>query len=81
MGKLTQEQLNKFKQEIYEPYNTAWKIIQTLKQIDIDKQEEWDKYLQACEEFKANYPSELGGSIYRVLLDAGSEVGRIGRQK
>ena len=23
--------------------------------------------------------SELGGSIYRVLLDAGSEVGRIGR--
>lgn len=23
--------------------------------------------------------SELGGSIYRVLLDAGSEVGKIGR--
>lgn len=78
---LTKEQLNKFKQEIYEPYNTAWKIIQTLKQIDIDKQEEWDTYSHACEEFKAKYPSELGGSIYRVLLDAGSEVGRIGRQK
>ena len=78
---MTKEQLNKFKQEIYEPYNTAWKIIQTLKQIDIDKQEEWDTYSHACEEFKAKYPSELGGSIYRVLLDAGSEVGRIGRQK
>lgn len=76
---LTKEQLNKFKQEIYEPYNTAWKIMQSLKQIDISKQEEWDKYLQACEEFKSKYPSELGGSIYRVLLDAGSEVGRIGR--
>lgn len=76
---LTKEQLTKFKQEIYEPYNTAWKIIQNLKQIDISKQEEWDKYLQACEEFKAKYPNELGCSIYRVLLDAGSEVGKIGR--
>lgn len=79
MGKLTQEQLNKFKQEIYEPYNTAWKIMQYLKHIDVSKQEEWNTYLQACEEFKAKYPSELGGSIYRVLLDAGSEVGKIVR--
>lgn len=80
MGKLTSEQLDEFKKKIYEPYNTAWKIMQTLKQVDLDnKQEEWEKYLKACDEFKAKYPSELGGSIYRVLLDAGSEVGRIGR--
>lgn len=78
---MTEKQLDKFKQEIYEPYNTAWKMIQNLKKIDTDKQEEWDKYLQSCEEFKAKFPSELGCSIYQVLLDVGSEVGRIGRQK
>lgn len=79
MGKLTSEQLDEFKKKIYEPYNTAWKIMQNLRQIDISKQEEWEKYLQACEEFKAKYTSELGSSIYQVLLDVGSEVGRIGR--
>ena len=76
---MTEEQLNKFKQRIYDPYNKAWRIIQTLKSADLSKQETWENYMKACDDFKAEFPSEIGGSIYKVLLDAGSETGRINR--
>lgn len=79
MGKLTEEQLDKFKKGIYDPYNKAWRIIQTLKSADLSKQETWDKYIKACDDFKAEFPSEIGGSIYRVLLDAGTETSRISK--
>ena len=77
MGRLTEEQLDKFKQGVYEPYNKAWRIIQTLKKADLSKQETWDDYMKACEEFKAEFSSQIGDSIYRVLLDAGTEASKI----
>ena len=77
---MTDEQLKKFKESVYEPYNEAWKIMQTLKQADINSQKFWDEYTKKATEFPNKYGnSEISQSISRVLLDAGSEVSKIGR--
>ena len=66
-----------FKEKIYAPYTEAWTVMKTLKQADLSSQKTWDDYMAKCDEFKAKYPSEIGGSIYRVMLDCGSECRRI----
>lgn len=78
---MTEENLNKFKQIIYEPYTEAWTIMKAMRDAEPKDDKFWNDYMKKCDDFKAKYPSEIGGSIYRVLLDAGSEVGRIERQK
>lgn len=66
-----------FKARIYNPYTEAWAIMKTLKSGNVSDQD-WQDYMSKCDEFKAKYPSEIGSSIYRVMLDCGSEVERIG---
>ena len=78
---MTEQQLNKFKQIIYDPYTEAWSIMKAMRDIEPKDDAFWKDYMDKCDAFKAKYPTEIGGSIYRVLLDAGSEVGRIGKQK
>lgn len=78
---MTEAQLNKFKQIIYDPYTEAWTIMKSMRDAEPKDEKFWNDYMAKCDAFKAKYSSEIGGSIYRVLLDAGSEVGRIERQK
>lgn len=73
--------LDEFKKRIFEPYKEAWEMIKPLSEMKNKDEKFWDDYMNKCDDFKAKYPSEVGGSIYRVLLDVGSEVSRIERQK
>lgn len=75
---MTQEQFNqRYKEVIYEPYTEAWAIMKTLKEADLTKDSVWKDYFDKCNEFEKKYPNEIGGSIYRVMLDCGSECKRI----
>ncbi len=76
---MNEKQLDQFKKDVYEPYNKAWKIIQNLRTADLSNDDTWDKYMQACEKFVTDYPSEIGGSIQRVLFDAGEQARRISK--
>ncbi len=70
--------LDGFKDRIYNPYTKAWHIMKTLKEADLREQATWDAYMNECDKFKEQYGNtEIGGSIYRVMLDAGSEAKRI----
>lgn len=73
---MTEKQLEKFKEVIYDPYTEAWAIIKEMRDANRDDKF-WQEYNNKCYEFRKKYPSEIGGSIYRLLLDAGSEVARI----
>ncbi len=74
---MTEAQLNKFKQVIYDPYTEAWEIMKKMRDTEPKNESFWQWYVKRTDDFKAKYPSEIGGAIYRVLLDAGSEVQRI----
>ena len=74
---MTEQNLNKFKQVIYDPYTEAWTIMKHMRDAEPKDDKFWNDYMKRCDDFKAKYPSEIGGSIYRVLLDAASEVKRI----
>jgi len=76
---MTEKSLNKFKQVIYDPYTEAWTIMKAMRDAEPKDDKFWEDYKAKCDAFKAKYKTEIGGSIYRVLLDAGSEVGRIER--
>ena len=78
---MTNENKEKFKQIIYEPYTEAWLIMKAMRDEEPKDDKFWEKYMKSCDAFKAKYPTEVGGSIYRVLLDVGSEVGRIVRSE
>ena len=67
----------KFKQVIYDPYVEAWDLMKKMRDTEPKDDKFWEWYVSKTDEFYVKYPSEIGGSIYRVLLDAGSEVGRI----
>ena len=73
-----EEFINEFKKRIYDPYTEAWTLMKQLRDSDYT-QDAWDEYLKQCESFLSKHPTEIGNSIYRVLLDCGSEVGRIVR--
>lgn len=74
---MDEEQLNKFRQEIYEPFAKAWDIVGRLRAMDLDEQPTWDKYMESLKEFEIQYPDKLGTTLYRVLLDAGDYAKRI----
>lgn len=74
---MNDEQLNRFKKEIYEPYAKAWDIIGRLRALDLDEQSTWDAYQKALDEYEKKYPKGLGEPVYRVLLDAGDCAMRI----
>lgn len=74
---MTEKQLKKFKEAIYNPYTEAWTVMKSLRDSDLSKQSTWDEYMKKCELFKAKYNTEIGGSIYRVMLDAGDETKRV----
>lgn len=78
---MTEQGLNKFKQIIYDPYTEAWVIMKAMRDKEPKDDAFWKDYTEKCNAFKEKYPTEIGESIYRVLLDCGSEVGRIERQK
>lgn len=74
---MNEEQLNKFKKEIYEPFAMAWDIIGRLRAMDLDEQETWDKYMDSLNKYSKKYPDKMGYPLYRVLLDAGDYAKRI----
>ena len=77
---LTKEQKQDFKKRVYEPYTEAWNIMKTLRDAENYSQETWDKYMAKCYEFQSKYPSDIGSSIFRVMIDCGSEVGKIAKK-
>ena len=77
---MTDEQLNKFKQNVYEPYTQAWVLMKELRDTEPKDDKFWEDYKQKCCSFPEKYGnSEIAQSLSRVLLDVGSEVGRIVR--
>lgn len=78
---MTEQQTARFKENIYTPFNTAWQIVHAMRTADTWEDKDWEAWLKTCDEFSKQNPSEIGQSLYRVLLDVGDEVGRIVRQK
>ena len=78
---MTQSELEKFKEVIYKPYTEAWELMKYMRDKEPKNESFWQDYFARCEDFNRKYSSEIGGSIYRVLLDAGSEVMRIGKMQ
>ena len=75
---LTKEEFeNKYKEIIYNPYTEAWQIMKTLRSADLESDKTWEEYMKKCDDFRAKYPTEIGGSIYRVMLDNGDACRRI----
>lgn len=74
---MNDEQLNKFRKEIYEPFAKAWDIVGRLRAMDLDEQSTWDKYMESLNAYEEKYPDKLGSTLYRVLLDAGDYAKRI----
>lgn len=74
---MTKEQLNEFKEVIYDPYVEAWELMKKMRDTEPKNELFWEWYVNQTDEFKAKHQTEIGGSIYRLLLDAGSEVSRI----
>lgn len=76
---MNEEQLKKFKDQIYNPYLEAWSIIASLKEMDLSLDSSWKKYMSACDAFYNKYKNgyykpvfrEYCFSLYRVMLDAG----------
>lgn len=74
---LNDKQLDEFKKRVFDPFKEAWEIMKDLKTLDIQTDDGMKAYDDKCEAFRKKYDCEIGGSIYRVLLDAASEVSRI----
>lgn len=74
-------ELSKFKERIYEPYTEAWTLMKNMRDTEPKDNEFWKKYMDDCYAFRKKYDTEIGHSIYRVLLDAGSEVYRIAKMQ
>ena len=74
---LNDKQLDEFRKRVFDPFKEAWEIMKDLKTLDIQTDAGMKAYDDKCEAFRKKYPTEIGGTIYRVLLDAASEVGRI----
>lgn len=73
---MIKEQSEQFKQRVYDPYAEAWSIMKSLRDSNLTE-DDWYDYDEKCKEFLKNHLTEIGESIYRVLLDCGSEVARI----
>ena len=74
---VNKEQLDRFKQEIYEPYLKAWEIMGSLRDKDLDKQKTWNEWNKKCDEFFKTYDNEYCKSLYRVILDTGDYAMKI----
>ena len=77
---MTEQQLEKFKERVYDPYIEAWSIIKAFRDVDPRTDDDWERYIDACNKFATKYPTEIGDSICRVMIDAGSEIGHIERK-
>ena len=78
---MTDSEKELFKKNIFEPYSEAWEIMKKMRDTEPKDDKFWDDYTKKATEFPSKYGnSEISQSISRVLLDAGSEVSKIGRQ-
>ena len=66
-----------FREVIYDPYVEAWELMKKMRDTEPKNELFWEWYIAETNKFKDKYKTEIGGSIYRVLIDAGSEVSRI----
>lgn len=78
---MTDEQKNIFKKIIYDPYSEAWFLMKELRDSDLDTDKAWEDYVDKIDAFGKKHTTEIGQSIYRILLDTGTEVRRIMNEK
>ena len=79
---MNEEQIKDFKEKIYNPYTEAWIIMKFLKDSDLSQDSTWEEYVNKCNAFGEKYGRNgYYGSLCRVLVDCGSEVGKSMRGK
>lgn len=79
---MTEQELDKFKQIVYEPYSEAWKIIKWMRDTEPKDDKFWDDYATKALNFPKKYGyTEISQSIARVILDAGTEYQRLKGKK
>jgi hypothetical protein len=75
---MTEKELARFKQEIYEPYSEAWNVMKWMRDTEPKDDKFWQEFTLKALNFPMQYgDSEIAKSISRVILDAGSEYQRI----
>ena len=67
---MTQQQLEVFKKEIYEPYKQVWELMASLRTKDLDSQTVWDEWYEKCIGFRNTHPNEYCYALYGVLIQA-----------
>lgn len=79
---MTEQELDKFRQTIYEPYKEAWEIIKWMRDTEPKDDKLWAKYYEKATELPRKYGNtEIALNISRVVLDAGTEYQRIKGKK
>lgn len=75
---MTEKELAKFKQRIYDPYCEAWNVMKWMRDTEPKDDKFWQEFTLKALNFPMQYgDSEIAKSISRVILDAGSEYQKI----
>lgn len=78
---MTEQQMNKFKASVYDPYTEAWKIIKEMRDVENKDDSFWEASMKKINAFPQRYGnSEISQSIARIIIDALDEIGRIEKQ-
>lgn len=81
MGLMTEKGITEFKSKIFDPMNDAWAIMKWMRDTEPKDDKFWEEYAKKSMELPNKFGNtEISQSLSRVLLDAGSEVSKIGRQ-
>ena len=74
---MTEQEKLKFAEIVYQPYVEAWNLMKKLRDSELD----WDKavedYIREADAFKSKYKTEIGASLYRVIIDTPDEIKRL----
>lgn len=78
---MTEQQMNKFKASVYEPYTEAWKLIKEMRDAEVKDDAFYEECIKKINTFPQKYNnSEISQSIARIIIDALDEIGRIEKQ-
>ena len=66
-----------FKENIYKPYNEAWKVLKLIQYADQTDatEEQWQRYMKEIDRLRATYPdNQFVEHLIRLLYDAGDVI-------
>lgn len=70
-----------FKEQVYKPFNDAWKILKMIQYAgqSSDDQEKWNMFIREIDRFAAEYKDNYFAkeTLVRMLMDAGNDIAKM----